>query len=207
MIDPKSRISIGRQCELLDLARSTFYYTPARETEENLMYMKLIDSQYMKSPFYGSRRMAICLKSLGCNVNRKRVQRLMRIMGLEALYPKPRLSQASKDHAVYPYLLRNVEINRVDQVWSTDITYVPMEMGFMFLVAVIDWYSRYVLSWKVSNTLDVGFCIEALEEALSYGKPEIVNVYSPLKKRDCRGHFVQYRPRDTVYQPELYEKA
>ena len=170
-----SRIAISRQCELIGLPRSTFYYEPAEETAENLMYMRLIDKQYMKTPFYGSRRMAEWLKSEGHEVNRKRIQRLMQIMGLEAIYPKPRTSEAIKEHRVYPYLLRGVEIVKPNQVWSTDVTYIPMEKGFMYLAAVIDWYSRYVLSWRVSNTLDADFCVEALEAALKCGRPEIFN--------------------------------
>lgn len=169
------RIAISRQCELIGLPRSTLYYDPAPETEENLKYMRLIDRQYTRTPFYGSRRMAAWLLGQGHEVNRKRIQRLMRIMGLEAIYPRPNTSVAAKAHKIYPYLLRGVEIVRPNQVWSTDITYVPMDSGFMFLVAVIDWYSRYVLSWRISNTLDADFCIDALEAALRRGKPEVFN--------------------------------
>jgi putative transposase len=160
---------------LVGLNRSTYYLKPASETEENLMLMRLIDEQYLERPFYGSRRVREHLCGLGYEVNRKRVQRLMRKMGLEALYPKPKTSQASAAHKVYPYLLRDLEIVRPCQVWSTDITYVPMPRGFMYLVAVIDWYSRFVLSWQLSNTLDGRFCLEALEAALDLGKPEIFN--------------------------------
>ena len=162
---------------MVGLNRSTFYLEPASETEENLMFMRLIDEQYLKTPFYGSRRMREHLCRLGHEVNRKRVQRLMRKMGIEAIYPKPRTSQASVAHKVYPYLLREVEVVRPNQVWSADITYVPMPRGFMYLVAVIDWYSRYVLSWQVSNTLDGRFCLEALRDALQlgHGHPEIFN--------------------------------
>jgi putative transposase len=137
--------------------------------------MELIDKEYTAHPFYGSRRMTTWLQNHGHEVNRKRVQRLMRMMGLAAVYPKPRLSMAGAGHKVYPYLLRNVTIDRANQVWSTDITYIPMPTGFLYLTAVIDWHSRYVLSWRLSNTLDVGFCIEALEEALTQGCPEIFN--------------------------------
>ena len=137
--------------------------------------MRLIDEQYLKHPFLGSRMMADRLSKLGHLLNRKRVQRLMRLMGLEAVYPKPRLSANGTGHKVYPYLLRNVAIERVNQVWSTDITYIPMPSGFMYLTAVIDWHSRYVLTWRLSNTLDAGFCLEALEEALEQGRPEIFN--------------------------------
>lgn len=164
-----------QQCQLLGLARSSYYYEPAQETAENLRLMALIDQEYTAHPFYGSRRMAVWLQEQGQRVNRKRVQRLMRIMGLEAVYPKPRLSASGAGHRVYPYLLRNVAIERVNQVWSTDITYIPMPTGFMYLTAVIDWHSRYVLSWRLSNTLDVEFCLEALEDALNQGCPEIFN--------------------------------
>jgi putative transposase len=151
------------------------YYQPLPESEENLRLMDLIDRKYTDFPFYGSRRMVAWLtKDMGELVNRKRVQRLMRLMALEAIYPKPKLS-ARPGHEVYPYLLRNVTIDRPDQVWSTDITYVGLPGGFMYLTAVIDWYSRYVLSWRLSNTMDVSFCLEALEEALNYGKPKVFN--------------------------------
>lgn len=137
--------------------------------------MRLIDRQYTRTPFYGSRRLAVWLGNQGFDVNRKRIQRLMRLMGLEAIYPRPNTSKSAKAHRIYPYLLQNVEIVRPNQVWSTDITYVPMNGGFMFLVAVIDWYSRYVLSWRISNTLDAEFCLEALDAALKRGCPEIFN--------------------------------
>jgi putative transposase len=168
-------LSIGQQCELLGLSRSSYYYEPATESVENLALMALIDEEYTARPFRGSRGMRAWLRREGHTVNRKRVQRLMRLMGLEAVYPKPRLSVGGAGHKVYPYLLRNVRIERVNQVWSTDITYIPMPNGFMYLTAVIDWHSRYVLSWRLSNTLDVGFCLEALEEALSRGCPEVFN--------------------------------
>jgi putative transposase len=168
-------LSVRRQCELLGLSRSSLYYEPAGETVENLRLMRRIDEQYTARPFYGSRRMTRWLIERGEEVNRKRVQRLMRAMGLEAIYPKPRLSAAGKGHKVYPYLLRGVTIERADQVWSTDITYVPMTTGFMYLAAVIDWFSRYVIAWRLSNTLDGAFCTEMLEEALRSGKPEVFN--------------------------------
>ena len=169
------QLSISAQCDLLGLSRSTYYYEPALESEENLLLMRQIDAQYLKTPFFGSRRMALELSTLACPVNRKRVQRLMRVMGIEALYPRPRTSQASASHAVYPYLLRGLTIDRSNQVWCADITYLPMARGFMYLVAVMDWHSRYVLSWRVSNTLDSSFCVEALEAAFSRGRPEIFN--------------------------------
>ena len=160
-----------RQCELLNLNRSTYYYEPCGETEENLKLMRRMDELYMKRPFFGSRRVG---RHFG--ISRDRACRLMQVMGIEALYPKPRTTNRNKEHEVYPYLLRDVTIEHCDHVWSTDITYVPMPHGYMYLTAVIDWYSRYVLSWRLSNTLDTRFCIEALEEALSGSrKPKIFN--------------------------------
>jgi putative transposase len=168
------QLSVRRQCALLGLARSTLYYQPAPETAENLKLMRLIDEEYTAHPFFGSRRMTIRLQRQGQLVNRKRVQRLMRLMGLQAIYPKPKLSVGA-GHKVYPYLLRGVAIVRADQVWSTDITYIPLPTGFMYLAAVIDWYSRYVLAWRLSNTLDGSFCLDMLDEALRLGKPEVFN--------------------------------
>lgn len=159
-----------RQCELLELARSSCYYQPAGETPGNLALMRAIDEIFLARPFFGSRRMA---EQLG--VGRERVQRLMRRMGITAVCPKRRTTRPAAGHKIYPYLLRNVAIERPDQVWSTDITYVPMRHGFVYLVAVMDWYSRYVLSWRLSNTLDGLFCREALEEALATRRPEIFN--------------------------------
>ncbi len=166
---------MSRQCAVLGLNRSSYYYQPASESAENLALMVLIDREYTAHPFLGSRGMRDWLRREGHRVNRKRLQRLMRLMGLEAVYPKPRLSLRGAGHQVYPYLLRNVAIERVNQVWSTDITYIPLPKGFMYLTAVMDWYSRYVLSWRLSNTLDGAFCLEALEEALSRGCPEVFN--------------------------------
>jgi putative transposase len=168
-------LSIRRQCALLGLNRSSLYYEPATETSENLRLMRLLDKQYTACPFYGSRRLRAWLVQQGEGVNRKRVQRLLRIMGLEAIYPKPRLSVAERGHRIYPYLLRGVSIERPDQVWSTDITYVPLASGFMYLAAIMDWYSRYVLAWRLSNTLDGSFCLEMLDEALDRGSPEVFN--------------------------------
>lgn len=159
---------------MLGLPRSTAYYEPVPENAENLNLMRLIDEQYTKYPFFGSRRLSVWLRSKGHEVNRKRVQRLLRVMGLEAIYPKPKLSVGA-GHKVYPYLLRDVTIERVDQVWSADITYVPMPCGFMYLAATIDWFSRYVVAWRLSNTLDGSFCQDMLEEALGRGKPEVFN--------------------------------
>jgi putative transposase len=168
-------LSIRQQCELLGLNRSSLYYEAAGATPENLRLMRLLDEQYTACPFYGSRRLTAWLVNQGEEVNRKRVQRLMRLMGLEALYPKPRLSTAGRGHRIYPYLLRGVRIERPDQVWSADITYIPLVSGFMYLAATIDWYSRYVVAWRLSNTLDGAFCLEMLEEALSRGRPEVFN--------------------------------
>jgi putative transposase len=176
LVEPgQAALSIRRQCDLLGLARASFYYEPATETAENLRLMRLLDEQYTACPFYGSRRLTAWLVAHGEVVNRKRVQRLLRVMGLEAIYPKPRLSVAGKGHRVFPYLLRGLAIERPDQVWSTDITYVPLPTGFMYLAAVLDWYSRYVIAWRLSNTLDGAFCLEMLDEALAHGRPEIFN--------------------------------
>jgi putative transposase len=176
MVEPDhAELSVRRQCELLGLSRASLYYQPAEETADNLRLMGLIDREYTAHPCKGSRTMTAWLKRQGEQINRKRVQRLMRLMGLEAIYPKPRLSLAGRGHRIYPYLLRDVAITRVDQVWSADITYVPMASGFMYLAAVIDWYSRYVIAWRLSNTLDGSFCLEMLEEALSRGRPEVFN--------------------------------
>jgi putative transposase len=168
-------LSVRRQCELLGLSRSSLYYEPAAETAENLRLMRLIDEAYTAHPFYGSRKMTAWLVAWGTAVNRKRVQRLLRVMGLEAIYAKPKLSVAGRGHRIYPYLLRGVSIERPDQVWSTDITYLPLAQGFMYLAATRDWYSRYVVSWRLSNTLEGTFCLEMLEEALGRGRPEVFN--------------------------------
>jgi putative transposase len=168
-------LSVRRQCELLGLNRSSVYYAVVPEAGENLRLMRRIDEQYLACPFYGSRRMTAWLVSQGEEVNRKRVQRLMRLMGLEAIYPKPRLSMAGRGQRIYPYLLRGVVIERPNQVWSADITYVPLATGFMYLAATIDWYSRYVIAWQLSNTLDGSFCLEMLEEALGHGRPAVFN--------------------------------
>ena len=176
MIQVTPTISMRRQCELLQVCRSSVYYEPAATNPEQLALMRRIDELHLKHPFYGSRKLARCLKSEGNAVNRKQVQRLMRLMGIEGIAPKADTSRPAPEHATYPYLLRNVKVCRVNQVWSTDVTYIPMAHGFVYLVAIMDWYSRRVLSWRVSNTLDTAFCVEALEEALSsFGKPEIFN--------------------------------
>ena len=175
-IHAEHKLSKTRRCELLDMARSSAYYRPEPVSEEDLALMRLIDEIHLQWPFYGSRRMRDELEGRGHAVNRKRVQRLMRLMDLRALYPRCRTSQPGKGHKIYPYLLRDLSIERANQVWATDICYIPMAKGFMYLVAIMDWRSRRVLSWRVSNTLDTDFCIEALEEALQrFGAPEIVN--------------------------------
>jgi putative transposase len=168
-------LSVRRQCELVGLSRSAWYYEPVPESAANLALMRRIDEQYLRTPFYGSRRMAAWLRREGELVNRKRVQRLMRQMGLEAIYPKPKTTQAGLGHKIYPYLLRNVTVTRPNQVWSADITYIPLRCGFLYLMAILDWYSRYVLAWRLSNSLDGDFCVEALDEALARTRPEIFN--------------------------------
>jgi putative transposase len=168
-------ISLRRQCELLGVNRSGLYYEPLGESEENLTLMRLLDEQYTRTPFYGSRKMVEWLDTQGFEVNRKRVTRLMALLGIEAIYPKPKLSQPGEGHKIYPYLLRGVGVDRVNQVWSTDITYIRMARGFVYLVAVMDWFSRYVLSWRLSLTLELDFCVDALKCALRRGRPEIFN--------------------------------
>jgi putative transposase len=159
----------------MGLPRSTWYYEPQPETAENLHLMRLLDEQYTRTPFYGSRRMVIALGEQGSKVNRKRVQRLMQKMGIEAIYPKPRLSDPAPGHRIYPYRLRGLQITRPNQVWGTDITYIRLRNGFIYLVAILDWFSRYVVDWEVSITLDTGFCLSTLDRALEKAKPEIFN--------------------------------
>jgi putative transposase len=168
-------LSVVRQCKLLDISRSSLYYKSIGVSHDDLTLMKLIDRQYLVTPFYGARKIAAWLKSQGQRVNRKRVRRLMCVMGLKAIYRRPRTSKPAAGHKIYPYLLSGLKITQPNQVWAADITYIPMTRGFLYLVTIIDWYSRYVLSWRLSNTLDAGFCVEALEEALRKGKPEIFN--------------------------------
>jgi putative transposase len=169
------QLSVRRQCELLGLNRSTLYYEPAGESAENLHLMRLMDEQYLRTPFYGWPRMTAWLHRQGYAVNGKRIRRLLRKMGLQAIYPKPKTSVAGKGHKIYPYLLRGLAIVRPNQVWSADITYVPMPRGFMYLVAVMDWFSRYVLAWQLSNTLDGYFCLDVLRQVLQQAQPEIFN--------------------------------
>jgi len=176
LIEPEyPQISIARQCDLVGLPRSTYYYHTQGESAENLTLMRLLDKQYTDTPYYGVRRMTAWLRRQGYHVNHKRVARLMHTMGIEAIDPNPHLSQTHAMHRVYPYLLRGVPILRVNQVWSTDITYIRLQGGFLYLVAVMDWFSRYVLSWAVSITMDVDFCLEALDQALEVARPEIFN--------------------------------
>lgn len=176
MVEPEHlEISIFRQCELLGLPRSSFYYMPAGESEYNLLLMRMIDEQYTRTPFYGVPRMTAWLRIQGHHINPKRIERLMGMMGLQAIYPKPRLSKKVVASSKYPYLLRGLVIDKPNQVWSTDITYIRLRQGFVYLVAIMDWFSRYVLSWEVSNSLDSFFCLWALERALQKHAPEIFN--------------------------------
>lgn len=177
MVSKQETLSISRQCELLSLSRSTYYYVPEPVNDEELRLMKLIDQCYLELPFYGTRRIKDWLyDNHGLVVNRKRIQRLKRLLAIETLYPKPNLSKANQQHKVYPYLLKDLDITEHNHVWCTDITYIPMAKGFIYLVAIMDWCSRRVLFWKVSTTMDTSFCVDALEEAIEqYGPPEIFN--------------------------------
>ena len=169
-------LSLSRQCEILSISRSSFYYAPKGESTENLALMRCIDELFLKYPFYGSRQMARQLRRAGVCTGRHRVRRLMRLMGLTAIYQAPRTSDPHPAHRIYPYLLRGMTIDRPNQVWCSDITYIPVQRGFLYLVAIMDWATRHVLAWRLSNTMDVRFCVEALNEALArYGKPEIFN--------------------------------
>jgi putative transposase len=177
MVDPThARLSIVRQCRLVSVARSSFYYEGTGENPLNLRLMRVIDEQFLETPFYGSRQMTRWLRRQGDTVSRKRVRRLMRLLGVHAIFPRPRTSQAHPAHRVYPYRLRDLQITRPNHVWCTDVTYIPLQRGFLYLVAVMDWASRTVLSWRLSNTLEARFCVDALHEALErYGPPEIFN--------------------------------
>ena len=168
-------VSLSTQCDLLSISKGALYYKPITMDPFSVAVMAFIDRQHMQTPFYGSRKLVVELGKNGYIVNRKRVQRLMREMGISAIYPKRSLSQRNKAHKIYPYLLKDVKIDTPNFVWSTDITYIQLREGFLYLVAIMDWYSRYVLSWRLSNTLDVSFCLEALEEALGKGTPTIFN--------------------------------
>lgn len=176
LIEPSIPPAVRRQCELLAVSRSSLYYAPVQPDAQELALMRRIDELHLKHPFFGSRMLTQTLKMLGYVINRKRVQRLMRLMGLESLAPKPKTSLPMIEHPTYPYLLRELKICRVNQVWAADITYIPMAHGFAYLVAIIDWYSRYVLAWRLSNTMETAFCVEALQDALSrFRPPEIFN--------------------------------
>ena len=176
MIDPTHDLPVAEQCRVLGISRSTAYYESSRNIEEDLVLIREMDELYLERPYYGSRRMRADLSTRERPLNRKRIRRLMRKMGLVAVYPKKRLSTPGKGHKIYAYLLRKLKIVRPNQVWAADFTFIPMPRGFMYLVAVIDWYSRKVLSWQLSNTMDSDFCVEALEEALAlHGRPEIFN--------------------------------
>jgi putative transposase len=176
LIGPGEEVSVRRQCEILGVSRSSVYYEPVQPDGEELELMRRIDEIHLEYPFYGSRTIARELRGKGYRANRKRVQRLMRLMGLESVAPKPNTSKPNEEHPVYPYLLRGLTINRPNQVWAADITYIPLARGFAYLVAVMDWHSRRVLSWRLSNTMDPSFCVEALQEALfRFGRPEIFN--------------------------------
>jgi putative transposase len=177
MIEPNHpKLSIARQCELLDLPRSSYYHKPEPETDENLRLMRVIDETYLAYPVFGSRQMTRWLRRQGHLVNRKRVRRLMQQMGLEAIYRKPNLSRKHPTNPVFKYLLRELDIDRPNQVWAMDITYIPIQGGFIYLCAVIDWYSRAVLAWELSNTMDASFCVEAVKQAIAeHGVPEIFN--------------------------------
>jgi putative transposase len=176
MIEPNHKmISVVRQCDLLQLTRSSYYYISGKDDCYNRLLMNLIDEQYTRTPFYGVAKMTAWLRRQGHFLNQKRVRRLMRFMGLEAIYPKPNLSKASTAHKKYPYLLKNMVIDYPDQVWAADITYIRMQQGFIYLVAIMDWYSRYVLAWDLSITMDASFCIDAMKRALQSSQPEIMN--------------------------------
>jgi putative transposase len=170
------KLSIGKQCKLLSISRSSFYYQPKGETALNLMLMRKIDEQFLETPFFGVRQMTWHLRNEGNLVNEKRIRRLMRLMRLMPIYQKPNTSKAAKSHKTYPYLLKGLRVTQPNQVWASDITYIPMRRGFLYLVAIIDWYTRKVLAWRISNTLEADFCVEALNEAMAkYGPPEIMN--------------------------------
>ncbi len=176
MIQPHPTLSIARQCRLAAISRSTFYRVPHGESDENLVLMAEIDRQFLETPFYGARQMTWHLSAAGHAVNIKRVRRVMRLMGLMPIYWQPRTSITAKGHRLYPYLLRGVRVDRPNQVWCADITYIPLAKGFLYLVAIMDWWSRKVLAWRLSNTMDVQFCVDALDEALGrHGPPEIFN--------------------------------
>ena len=177
LVEPDhGQLSIARQCQLLSIRRSAYYYQPVGESSRNLELMRLIDEQYLETPWFGARQMTRHLRREGHAVNRKRIGRLMQLMGLSAIYQKPNTSKPHPQHKIYPYLLRDLKIDRPNQVWCADISYIPVRRGFLYLVAIMDWASRKVLSWRLSNTMDADFCVAALEKTLHrYGTPEIFN--------------------------------
>ena len=176
MVSKDHKLSVRRQCVLLTLARSTLYYQPKGESAENLRFMEIIDKQFLETPWYGSRQMARYMKRNNHTCGRHRVRRLMRLMRWVPIYQEPNTSKKHPQHKIWPYLLRNVVINRSNQVWCADVTYIPMQRGFLYLVAIVDWHSRKVLAWRLSNSMDTTFCVEALKEALAkHGTPEIFN--------------------------------
>jgi len=176
LIEELDRPSIRRQCELLEISRTAYYYEPCPETPENLQLMRRLDELHLEHPVYGSRRLRVLLRREGCEVNRKRIVRLLRVMGIEAIYPRRSLSQPGEGHEIFPYLLKDVEVSGPNPVWCSDITYIPMQYGFMYLVAVMDWWSRYVLAWELSNTMEAEFCIRAWEQALAHaGQAPVVS--------------------------------
>jgi putative transposase len=221
-IEQHSALPVVRQCELAGVARATFYSQQGtfETSEEDGLLCRLIDEEYTRRPFYGSRRMVVFLGRQGYVVNRKRVQRLMRLMGLAGMSPGPSTSVRHPDHRVYPYLLRGVEVSRPNQVWSTDITYIRLARGFVYLVAIIDWYSRRVLAWRISNSMDTSFCIDCLEEALiQHGKPEIFNsdqgaqftslAFAEVLKREGIGISMDGRGRalDNIFVERLWRSV
>lgn len=176
MVEPdNAKISVARQCELLGINRTGFYYRERAESVEDALLMRLIDEQYTRTPFYGYRRMTVYLQQLGYRVNHKRVRRLMRKLGLEAIYPKPNLSKPGKDHLIYPYLLKGVAVEYSDQVWATDITYIRLGSGFVYLLVIMDWHSRFVIEWEVSNSLEASPFVEALKRAIKKSQPDVFN--------------------------------
>ncbi len=224
LVSPDPKVSVRHQCELLALNRSSYYYQCALETEENLSLMRRLDELHLEHPVYGSRKLTVLLHQEGLAVNRKRVVRLLRLMGIEAIYAKPRTSLPEPGHQIYPYLLRDLEVTGPDQVWCSDITYVPMATGFMYLVAVMDWWSRYVLGWRLSNTLEAAFCVDAWEAALRAGRkaPLISNTdqgsqfTSPLfidavesagvdVSMDGRGRWIDNRFIERLWRSAKYE--
>ena len=205
MIDPRHpSLPVKRQCALIGISRSSWYGPASSETPLNLALMKLIDAQFMETPFYGSRQMARHLRNQGYCVSRKRVRRLMAKIGFRAVYQMPRTTVPHPEHLKYPYLLRNLVIDRPNQVWCADITYIPMQRGFLYLVAIMDWATRRVLAWRLSNTMDVEFCIEALEEALArHGRPEIFN----MEHGRATGSSGHATPGQSMHQPAVHQGA